>query len=154
MAEHSCTPNAHFVLLPCDAGDDGGAGGGREGATIVFVAARPIAAGERVSVSYVDPAQPLAVRRHALRSRYGIASCTCAACTPGSFDATRPFDCEYCGEGVALPRVTARELVVGSAGDEAAEPSAVWRCCPHFTFGANRDARPCGRRQSDETAAR
>jgi hypothetical protein len=140
MAEHNCDPNCHFVVIP--AADNNEAS--RAVVYIAFIARRAIATSEAVSIAYVDVSKPRQVRRAALATRYCF-RCECPMCRPGALEPSRAFECEHCGEGVALPRISEHNDETPSVAAVATE----WRCCPTFTFGtAARVAVPCGRPQS------
>jgi hypothetical protein len=139
MAEHNCDPNCHFVVIPA-AGNEAS----RAVVYIVFIARRPIATCEALSIAYVDVSKPRQVRRAALATRYCF-RCECPMCRPGALEPSRAFECEHCAEGVALPRISEHDDETPSAAAVAAE----WRCCPTFTFGtAARVAVPCDRPQT------
>jgi SET domain-containing protein len=66
LLNHSCDPNV-IVSFP------------RGNATAVFSAARDVAAGEQLTISYMDSEQPVANRQEYLAFAYGF-SCRCPRC--------------------------------------------------------------------------
>lgn len=54
----------------------------RNDATAAFTAARAIAPGEQLTITYIDAGLPRAARAAALREAYGF-ECGCAACREG-----------------------------------------------------------------------
>ena len=79
MFNHSCVPccYADLSLRPRDTAEDGGSAD--NGGSIVFVACRPIAQGEAVSISYLDTSEPTHVRQRLLRRTKHFV-CRCALC--------------------------------------------------------------------------
>ena len=70
MFNHECDPNVDAVWRHGDA-------------QLTLAARRDIAAGEQLSISYIDADQPVAERRRVLRHGYGF-HCVCAACVEES----------------------------------------------------------------------
>jgi SET domain len=68
LANHDCKPNA-FVRFD----------GIWEGHALTICALRPIARGDQIVVTYIDPTNPLRVRQAELRERYFFA-CRCSKC--------------------------------------------------------------------------
>lgn len=74
MLNHSCQPSLD-VTFP------------RNDATLALVAARDVAAGEQLTVSYIDAGQGVAARREALRWAYGFV-CACPRCVEEAGEGT------------------------------------------------------------------
>eukprot|EP00049_Salpingoeca_infusionum_P005855 m.97893 g.97893 ORF g.97893 m.97893 type:complete len:582 (+) comp13113_c1_seq2:2686-4431(+) len=89
MVNHSCSPNCAVVSTP--------------GGTVTVRALRPIAAGDEVTVSYVDLLQPRAQRRAELMQTKEF-TCHCLRCdVPDAFAGERTFEtalCEHCRRNV------------------------------------------------------
>lgn len=64
---HDCRPNSVYIPHP-------------ETLTQTVIASQPIALGEEITITYIDPSDPIASRHHQLRSHYGF-NCTCALCS-------------------------------------------------------------------------
>jgi hypothetical protein len=108
---HSCAPNCAALF---SAGRGGGGGGGPAQA---FRTVAPVAAGEQLTVAYVDVGLPTHLRRAALRAGYFF-ECGCPACA--HYDG---------GGGGAAPLLL--EEAAGAAGEgggaEAGPPPPRWR---------------------------
>lgn len=75
LANHSCEPALDAVWRRGDS-------------TLSFVCRRDVAAGEELTISYIDNSEALHTRREALRFAYGF-TCVCPACTDEAADAAR-----------------------------------------------------------------
>lgn len=64
LMNHSCAPNASRIAFP---------------GWLVMRAARPVAPGEEITMSYIDVRKPLHARREELRSKWGFV-CRCERC--------------------------------------------------------------------------
>lgn len=70
MFNHSCKPSCKFRAA---------LGGRRAGRSLEFIATRAIAAGEQITISYVDVTLPREARRARLKESYYF-DCACACC--------------------------------------------------------------------------
>jgi hypothetical protein len=95
---HSCVPNCVALFSP----GRGGGGGGGSGVQQAFRTVAPVAAGEQLTISYVDVGLPTHLRRAALRESYFF-ECACPACV-------------HYVEEAGAPRERGGRLLVGVGG--------------------------------------
>ena len=101
LANHDCAPSAVQTF---------------DGGTVVFRALRPLAAGEPVTIAYIELAQPVAARRAELRAQY-LFECSCGRCAA---EAAAP------PAAAAAAAADADALVRGRAATLAAIDGARW----------------------------
>jgi hypothetical protein len=107
LTNHSCDPNVAARLLVPSGGEEGAAVAASAAAAaaatpapeIVFTALRPIAAGEELSVSYIDSTRSFAERRERLAATYAF-HCTCARCRAEALLDPSPCPCAACAAEV------------------------------------------------------
>ena len=86
ICEHSCDPNASFWT---------------DGSTLAMVAIRDIAAGDRLSIDYLNNFyRPTPERVESLSASYGF-QCCCSLCVGA--DRCRAFVCAECKQGLVYP---------------------------------------------------
>ncbi|KAH9947569.1 SET domain-containing protein [Amylocystis lapponica] len=101
LLNHSCVPNAvtKYIITPSEC------------VRMEVVALRPIAAGEEVTIPYLDPALPFNTRQEALRANYGF-TCACLLCS-FSQHLKCPLPPERGTEALDLLEAQLREFALG-----------------------------------------
>jgi len=86
LVNHSCGPNTVYETI---------------GTRIIFTAICPIAAGNPITISYINPHLPLVERKELLQATFSF-DCKCKRCQGDSRDYCRGFYCHGClGRGLS-----------------------------------------------------
>ncbi|WFD38228.1 uncharacterized protein MJAP1_001177 [Malassezia japonica] len=108
---HDCEPNLSIKHVP-------GRGGIRAATRISAQAVRPIAPGDELLISYVDPKLPASRRRELLWRDYCFGPCACARCTAEQPAADGEFDAAAASKLAANTSVDAAQAEQASLEHE------------------------------------
>ena len=108
---HDCEPNLSIKHVP-------GRGGIRAATRISAQAVRPIAPGDELLISYVDPKRPASRRRELLWRDYCFGPCACARCTAEQPAADGEFDAAAASKLAANTSVDAAQAEQASLEHE------------------------------------